>query len=395
MIQIKDKSKCCGCAACAQKCPAHCIKMLPDCEGFLYPVADASACIGCNLCEQVCPEINRNDAREPLSAMAAWNRDDNVREHSSSGGVFTAVANDILDKGGIVFGAKFDKNWNVVHDSTDTADGLKVFRGSKYVQSNTCSCYAAAEKFLRQGRPVLFTGTPCQIAGLRLFLRRDYDNLLTMDIICHGVPSPAVWRKYLEERKHEYARRHGNVRIEGISFRDKRSGWKNYSFTLNLLAVDHHGKRQCHHISRNKDREVFMRGYLSNTFLRPSCHDCPVKSFRSGSDITIGDFWGVEHLYPEYDDDKGTSIVFINTTRGRDLMGQITETESHAVDWHRAMKYNPSATVSTNIPLSRSRFWEQFVKYGFHKAIAPIIRIPLITRLKMAISSVLVMLKLR
>lgn len=199
MIRIDRPTDCCGCEACAQRCPKQCIAMHADAEGFLYPRINTAACIDCGLCEQVCPVLRPAAPRTPTAVYAAKNPDERIRMESSSGGVFTLLAERTIRAGGVVFGARFDEAWEVVHDSTETIEGLAAFRGSKYVQSRIGTSFARAEEFLKQGRQVLFTGTPCQIAGLNRFLRRSYDNLLTVDVVCHGVPSPLVWRRYLDE----------------------------------------------------------------------------------------------------------------------------------------------------------------------------------------------------
>ena len=199
MIDIKEKKDCCGCHACASVCAHRAITMQVDEEGFLYPVIDKDTCVECGLCEQVCPFVNQASTVQPLKVYAARSNDEELRRKSSSGGVFTLLAEAVIREGGVVFGAKFDKGWNVVHAWTDALDGLADFRGSKYVQSIIGSTYEEAKHFLRQGRKVLFSGTPCQIAGLKRYLCKDYDNLLTVDVVCHGVPSPLVWKKYLSE----------------------------------------------------------------------------------------------------------------------------------------------------------------------------------------------------
>lgn len=199
MINIIEKKDCCGCSACVSICPKHCITMSLDNEGFLYPQVDNESCIDCGLCEKVCLVLNQGKECKPFQVYAAKNINEEIRMKSSSGGIFTLLAEQILHEGGVVFGARFNADWEVIHDYTETKEGLAAFRGSKYVQSRLGDSFCQAEHFLRQGRKVMFTGTPCQIAGLKLFLRKTYDNLLTVDFICHGVPSPGVWKKYLEE----------------------------------------------------------------------------------------------------------------------------------------------------------------------------------------------------
>lgn len=323
MVDIKEKNECCGCNACVQRCPKSCITMREDNEGFLYPEVDREVCIDCGLCEKVCPVIHQGDKRKPLAVYAVKHKDDKIRLSSSSGGAFTALAESVIDEDGVVFGAKFDEDWSVFHDYTDTKEGLAAFRGSKYVQSRVGDSFKKAEYFLKAGRKVLFSGTPCQIAGLKRFLRKEYDNLLTVDFICHGVPSPGVWREYLKE---ETARQcggknsvlsHPNIkerdaRIESISFRDKRLGWKKYSFALTLSVPNGHGAKNTVLLSEPLNKNIFLRGFLTNLYLRPSCHACPAKSFKSGSDITISDFWGGQSIIPEWNDDKGISVMFLH-----------------------------------------------------------------------------------
>lgn len=320
MIHITNRQDCCGCAACAQRCPKQCISMKEDAEGFLYPTVDTEVCIDCGLCEKVCPELNSGRERQPQKVYAAINKDEKIRLESSSGGVFTALAEQTIDEGGVVFGARFDENWEVVHAYTETKEGLTAFRGSKYVQSRIGNAYKDAERFLRNGRKVLFTGTPCLVMGLKLYLGRDYDNLLTVDFLCHGVPSPKAWRLYLKEEVARMCDKNSasshpksliperDAPIVGISFRDKHSGWKKYSFALILSKASAAGEKNTVSLSTLVENP-YLRAFLANLSLRLSCYACPAKSGKSCSDITIGDFWGIARFKPEIDDDKGVSIV--------------------------------------------------------------------------------------
>lgn len=329
MIRIVDPSHCCGCSACVQRCPKQCISLREDAEGFLYPEVDASLCVDCGLCEQVCPELHPDAERQPLQTFAAVNPDAEVRRTSSSGGVFTALAEQVIDAGGVVFGAAFDEHWEVRHRCATTREELAAFRGSKYVQSVIGDTFLQTERFLKSGRRVLFSGTPCQIAGLRRFLRRDYDHLLCVDFICHGVPSPGVFRAYLAEEMAKLARQGEKkysfafstipsipkadalaarlgCRIEDIRFRDKTNGWKKYSFALSLSKASAAGEKIQFCALTDEERatsscfteNVFMQAFLRDLILRPSCYACPAKCFRSGSDLTLGDYWGVEHEAP-------------------------------------------------------------------------------------------------
>lgn len=330
MIHLDAKINCCGCNACSQICPKECIRMQEDKEGFLYPSIIIENCIDCGLCEQVCPVICQKNESNPLLVYAAKHKDLDIRMKSSSGGVFTSLAEYILSKNGVVFGAKFNNNWEVVHDYTENIDDLSSFRGSKYVQSKIGECYKQAEAFLKAGRKVLFTGTPCQIAGLKFFLRREFDNLLTVDFICHGTPSPMVWRRYLDEllirercikdkNKSMYSLKYTKSDICDIEFRNKIIGWRKYSFVLTLSSIYKSELNNTILLSETVDKNVFLQGFLADLYLRPSCHFCPVKSHRSGSDITIADFWSVKKNKPELDDDKGVSLITIQSMNGKNI----------------------------------------------------------------------------
>ena len=368
MIEIKDKKDCCGCAACVQICPKVCNRLVEDAEGFLYPHVDRNSCIDCGLCEKVCPIINVGEPREPLCCYAAKNKDERIRIESSSGGVFTLLAENIIDDGGVVFGARFDDKWDVVHDYTETKSGLAAFRGSKYVQSRIGNTFRQAESFLKEGRKVLFSGTPCQIKGLKLYLRKDYDNLLTVDFICHGVPSPGVWRQYLDETFMKPDRREGRRKntvlsspkdipvITGISFRDKKLGWKKYSFVVRGKSAGQADKNSVL-LSDMHQNNVYMKAFLSDLILRPSCYGCRAKGGRSGSDITIADFWGIQNVLPEFDDDKGVSLLIINSQNIKEQL-QIEKYSSAKILYEDIFHYNPSFEQSSTLPRNRNNFFE-------------------------------------
>ena len=362
MIEIKDKKDCCGCSACVQKCPKQCISLKEDDEGFLYPVVDKEACIDCGLCEKVCPVLHQGEPHKPLKVYAAKNQDEEIRRQSSSGGIFTLLAEKTIQDGGVVFGARFDEHWEVKHDYTETIEGLAAFRGSKYVQSRMEDNYRKAEMFLKQGRKVLFSGTPCQVAGLKRFLRKEYEHLLTVDFICHGVPSPGVWRKYLKETVARMCDKNSvstdpismeDAHVESISFRDKSSGWKKYSFALTLSATSRSGVKNTVSLCEVFPQNTFMKGFLSDLYLRPSCYACAAKSGKSGSDITIGDLWGAPSIIGNEDDDKGTSLVLINKDRCKvDASLWMKE-----IDYQAALTYNPAIEQSVRIPKQRTTFY--------------------------------------
>lgn len=370
MIKIEDKNNCCGCEACVQVCPKQCISFDEDSEGFRYPLVNDAICINCGLCEKVCPVLNADEARKPLSSYASINENEEERLKSSSGGIFILLARHIVSEGGVVFGAKFDEQWNVVHAYSENEMGLSVFMGSKYVQSRIGNCYSQVKEFLNSGRQVLFSGTPCQISGLRKFLRKNYYNLLTVDVICHGVPSPIVWQDYLREIK-ENARkgentasltpkhtlsesdkitRCGSVEIESIAFRDKKLGWKKFSFALNLSMFSDNGKKNSVLFSHIHDKDPYFLGFNNyNLYLRPSCYQCPVRDLRSGSDITLADFWGIGSLLPHLDDDKGVSVIMVNTEKGQRITKQLG-LRLFEVKYNDIESRNTSVHISSVLP---------------------------------------------
>lgn len=373
MIIIQDKTKCCGCSACVHICPKHSISFKEDSEGFLYPEVSKKSCIDCGLCEKVCPVINQNNERLPLKVFAAKHRDDKIRMSSSSGGVFTLLAEQIIDEGGVVFGAKFNESWEVVHDFAETKEDLIPFRGSKYVQSRIGDAYINVERFLKSGRKVMFTGTPCQIAGLKKYLRKQYENLLAVDFVCHGVPSPMVWGKYLEEelaRQGEVGKKSvltsskAKSVLSDVSFRDKSTGWKKFSFVLSFFkSLDAEEKNTV--LSTVFYENAYMDAFLSNLSLRPSCYACPAKSGKSEADVTIGDFWGIEQTLPEFDDDKGVSLILDYGT-GIVETPKIDLIESSYID---AIKGNSCIWDSVGIPINRRCFFKNLVSKDFSQSL--------------------------
>ena len=349
MIRLNEKKDCCGCSACVSVCPKSCIAMQEDDEGFLYPVLDINACIDCDLCQKVCPVINQADNRMPLKTYAAKNQNEAIREQSSSGGIFTLLAEQTIAQGGMVFGAEFDKKWEVRHVAAKSQAELAAFRGSKYLQSRIENTYSQAETLLKEGKEVLFSGTPCQIAGLKGYLRKEYKNLLTVDFVCHGVPSPAVWREYLKCILKEKKKTVGD--ISEICFRNKESGWKNYSITISPSGI----------ANQLFSKNLFMRGFLHDLYLRPSCYDCPAKKFKSGSDITLGDYWGIQQILPLFDDDKGVSLIMTNTHKG-ETVWQSLKTEQHETTYHDALKNNPPIEKSASLKFERTVFYRNFAK---------------------------------
>lgn len=351
--------KCCGCSACIQVCPKKCISFKQDEQGFDYPVVQKEVCIDCGKCNKVCPYENPFPERAPLSTYAAYSKDEQNRRSSTSGGVFPVLAEEILKKGGVVFGARFDKNWNVVHDFIERIEDIVLFQGSKYVQSNLGFSFQLVLGFLKQGRLVLFSGTSCQIAGLKHFLSREYDNLTTVEVVCHGVPSPLVWRQYrdkyiFKDLQPQY--------VSAISFRDKKYGWGQYD--ISAYCSDETGMREGFRDPMKTN--IYINGFLQNLMLRRSCHDCPAKCGRSGSDIALGDFWGIENAHPELDRDKGVSLVLAYTEKGKALIGSVDLVRIES-SYEKALSGNHGIETSTSKSQYSDLFWKLFKNGGIKR----------------------------
>ena len=283
-----------------------------DNEGFLYPEVDIQRCISCDLCEKTCPiYFPAMIKRKPLKTLAAISNNNLVRFNSSSGGIFSLLSDVIVENGGEIWGASFDAEWRVVHQRVQDKNKLEIFRGAKYLQSDVQHSFSEIEYSLKKGKSVLFSGTPCQVAGLKKFLRKEYNNLCTVDLVCHGVPSFKVFNTFLREKFRE-------KQIVDISFRDKTTGWKSYNLCVKYL--ENGVVKEERYLRENN---VYMNGFISNLYLRPSCYQCPSKCGVSGSDITLGDFWGIEKAAPEMDDGKGTSLVLLNTFKGEGIFNMI------------------------------------------------------------------------
>lgn len=315
-LETGKKQECFGCEACTQVCPQQCIELQHSFNGFLYPVIDMERCSNCGLCREVCPYDGAKDmlgARAKQEVYAARSKKEEVREQSTSGGVFTELAVPILEKGGVVFGVVLSQDFEVFHKSAESMEQLEEMRGSKYVQSRIKETYKEAKAFLEKRRKVLFSGTPCQIAALRTYLGKDYDELLTVDLICHGVLAPEVATYHIKSLERQYHSKAVRVR-----FRDKGHGWKkSMAFAVEFENGD------SYYGNGKKDR--FFNMFLSNYDLRECCYACPFTSPKRVGDITLGDFWGIEKTKPGLFDDKGHSVVLVNTDKGRKCFAESSE----------------------------------------------------------------------
>jgi coenzyme F420-reducing hydrogenase beta subunit len=307
MITITDKTQCCGCWACENICPKQCITMKEDNEGFRYPEIDLTTCINCGLCEKVCPiKQPQQDGILPLSYVIQ-HKDSNILRTSTSGGFFTAIAKYAISNNGIVFGAAFDKNMELCHQYSETLEGCAKFKGSKYVQSIIGNAYTEAKKFLEEGRLVVFSGTPCQIAGLYGYLKnKNYSKLITVDLVCRGTPSPKLLRKYLS-----YHAEINNSKVINYRSRDKY-----YGYNFSTASIWFKDKNKEYH--KGMEADIMLRLYFKNICSRPSCYNCHFKTIQRISDFTIFDCWDAPSVSNKFSD-KGATNVFIHTKNGEHI----------------------------------------------------------------------------
>lgn len=310
-IEIDDKEMCCGCTACSSICPTGAIEMVEDEEGFLYPSIDKEKCIECGLCKRTCPILNKQTTKnENLKAYIFQHCNDEIRHESTSGGAFSAIAEEIIEQGGVVFGVAFDNEYNVKHTYVTKKEELSIFRNSKYVQSNPNTTFETVKNFLENDRLVLYSGTSCQIEGLKSYLKKEYDNLFTVDVVCRAVPSPKMWKKYISWKMEEYDS------PKKVFFREKYYGYKYSNLSI-------YGKNSEYHSGVESD--PYLRAFFSNICDRPSCYSCKFKTQYRKSDLTIWDCFNVEKFNKKLDDDKGTTRILVHTDKGADIINQISK----------------------------------------------------------------------
>lgn len=351
MIQIINKSQCCGCTACVSICSHDAIAMQPDAMGFLYPVVDEHKCIDCGLCEKVCSFHENYDTslNFPIpEAYAARHKDMREVETSRSGAAFIAISDWILEHGGIVYGAGYAEHFRVVHKRATTKEERDEFKGSKYVQSDLGDMFRQVKQDLKDGRIVLFSGTPCQTSGLNSYVGKKYrENLYLVDIICHGVPGPNLWQDYLT-----FLEKKQGDKICQVNFRDKQEfGWAAHHETFNFV---------------NSGKVVFKYLFYQHTTFRKSCEICPFANIYRPSDVTLADFWGWERIYPELNnDDKGLSLVLVNTRRGKLLFDAVGQD----MNVYRVDNLNDCLQPNLQCPSApypkREEFERDYAKYGF------------------------------
>ena len=337
------KELCNGCGTCTLRCPKSAIEMVEDGEGFLYPHINKEKCINCGLCEKVCSNFNKSE--QESVAYIAINNNDKELKNASSGGMFYILAKYVIENKGVVFGVTYDEDLNVIHKYAETLEDCKQFCGSKYVRSDLKNTYKEAEKFLKDGRVVLYTGTACQISGLKSYLGKEYDNLILCDILCHANPSPKVFKLYKENLEKKYSKK-----VKDIRFRSKENGWRNQT----PIIVFKDGNK----IEEN----TFFNAFLKEMINRTSCYSCIFASKLRITDFTIADFWGIGKIKPDLDSTKGVSLLTVNSEKGKSLLNIFKNNTSilEKVDIDVAAKYNHFSNVPEH--KNRDKFFEGIKK---------------------------------
>lgn len=369
MKEITKQDNCTGCTACINICPQNCLTMKSDSQGFLYPMLQyPEKCIECNLCAKVCP-LNKKQthilSEELTEAYAAYSLDDGLRKGSSSGGIFSEIAQMVIQTGGAVYGAAYGQDFRISHICVENFAELEKLRGAKYAQSDLTSVFPEIKERLKTGQQVLFSGTPCQIEGLKSYLRKDYENLLSIDIVCHGVPSPAAWEQYVFYR----ASKDCNGKLpERINLRSKVTGWSRYRYS-NVYDYPG-GKRYVQWGGEDLYMKLFVRDYIN----RKSCEICQFKGFQRASDITLGDFWGIWDEIPEMDDDKGTSLVLLHSQKGKLYFQALDKKISYKkVTLEQAVAQNPSILHSSLAKPERDAVLASILIGDFDTAVKPLL----------------------
>ena len=346
-INIEEKSDCCGCTACKNICPKGAIEMVEDSEGFKYPQINKDKCIDCGLCKKVCPILNKqqfNDFKQ--KAYLFQNKKEDVRKDSTSGGFYSSIGEYVINNGGVVYGASFDKDFKVEHTKAEKVEELSKFRKSKYVQSNLKDTFKEIKKYLDDKRMVVFSGTPCQVAGLNNYLKKSYDNLILIDIMCHSVPSPLYYEKY----KKYILKKMNAKKILSVNFRDKRK----YGYKYSMMTVETDNGIY----SQGIDTDPYLRAFFGDYSVRPSCYNCRFKTQKRVSDITIWDCFNINEIDKSFDDDKGTTRLLVQSEKGLDILNKLENTRLKEIDLKTAVGRVHEMTHSVKSKQGRDEFFK-------------------------------------
>ena len=360
------KHNCSGCGACAQICALDAIKMTADEDGFLYPATDSNKCVRCGRCVSVCPFNNENKNEKPQEFFAAKSKKPSTVKASSSGGAFYEISKVFCDDNYAVFGAEMTENLKVCHGFITDFSGISKLQKSKYVQSDTGGSFKKAKEFLDVGTKVLFSGTPCQIAGFKNFLGKDYENLITVDIICHGVPSQQLFDKYLSELSEKLGEK-----IISFTFRNKKNFDKKKTNQKTVLIKTESGKE----IVREVLQCEYLAAFHEAMFYRPSCGECPFAALQRTGDITLGDFWGAEKFFDGFDDGRGVSLVIANTAKGK-LLLEKADMDFIVSDAETASAYNAQLKKPASAHKNRDKFFDLIKTHGFCESVRECMDIP-------------------
>ena len=350
---------CCGCSACYQICPQNAITMERDKEGFLYPNINQDLCIDCKMCIKICPLLKMGNCKEVVlpEVFAAKHKSDDVRMTCTSGGAFTALSDYILKQSGVIYGVDFDKDFYVCHKKAETADQRDRFKISKYVQSDLRNTFSDIKLTLSNEKSVLFTGTPCQTAGLRSFIENHpyAKNLYTCDVICYGIPSPLIWQEYLHYLEKKY-----NDKLHCVQFRSKTFEWNRNNSGKNFMFSTENSNEQ--HI----DDDYYSLYFSAQTIIRPSCYQCKFTDIKRASDITIADYWGIEKYVPAFTDSKGISLLLLNSAKGKILFEHV----KHDFDYierpvKECLTEQQRLHEPVKLPKDRPQFWQNYYNSGF------------------------------
>lgn len=363
MINKLERNKCTGCFACAQKCPKKCILIEKDDEGFLIPVIDHKQCIGCNICEGTCPQLKAVKKNLPIETYASYTRNENLLIQSTSGGIFAIAAYTVLEDGGVVFGVEMTDDGIVRMCAIEKKEDLHKLQGSKYVQAFIGESYIQVKEYLLANRIVLFSGTPCQIAGLKSFLGKTYEKLYTIEIVCHGVPSQemfSAYRAWLGQKL--------GSEINHWYFRNKeKDGWAQID---KLVLKDHS-------VYRRENLDPYTYSYLKSYNLRESCYECQFCSPERCADITVGDYWGLKNYHPEFYSELGVCLLLVNTEQGRDLLEKIkTSIVLLPSDYEYMKKHNSGLVSKPQRPVQREKFYEDFKRKSMDAFVRQNMKVP-------------------